>query len=400
MSRYQSTRIPKTERITKLVEHLYAKMPEIESARAILLTESFRQTENEPVILRRAKAFAHILKHIPIIIREGELIVGSSTIAPRGCQTFPEFSYEWMEAEFDTVATREADPFYISDQTKKELKEANRYWKGKTTSELATAYMAPEALKAMEHNMFTPGNYFYNGVGHVTVQYEKVLAAGYEGIMKEAQEELAGCRFGDADYATKSRFLQAVIISCEAVIDYAKRYAALAEKEAAKCKDPARRAELLQIAANCARVPAKGAQSFYEACQSFWFVQQLLQMESSGHSISPGRFDQYMYPYYKKDLDEGRLTREQAQEYIDCIWVKLNDLNKCRDADSAKGFAGYSLFQNLIVGGQNAEGLDVTNDLSFMCIEASFHVFLPQPSLSIRVWNGSPHDLLVRAAFI
>ena len=284
MSRYQSTRIPKTERITKLVEHLYAKMPEIESARAILLTESFRQTENEPVILRRAKAFAHILKHIPIIIREGELIVGSSTIAPRGCQTFPEFSYEWMEAEFDTVATREADPFYISDQTKKELKEANRYWKGKTTSELATAYMAPEALKAMEHNMFTPGNYFYNGVGHVTVQYEKVLAAGYEGIMKEAQEELAGCRFGDADYATKSRFLQAVIISCEAVIDYAKRYAALAEKEAAKCKDPARRAELLQIAANCARVPAKGAQSFYEACQSFWFVQQLLQMESSGHS--------------------------------------------------------------------------------------------------------------------
>ena len=398
MSRYQSTRIPKTERITKLVEHLYAKMPEIESARAILLTESFRQTENEPVILRRAKAFAHILKHIPIIIREGELIVGSSTIAPRGCQTFPEFSYEWMEAEFDTVATREADPFYISDQTKKELKEANRYWKGKTTSELATAYMAPEALKAMEHNMFTPGNYFYNGVGHVTVQYEKVLAAGYEGIMKEAQEELAGCRFGDADYATKSRFLQAVIISCEAVIDYAKRYAALAEKEAAKCKDPARRAELLQIAANCARVPAKGAQSFYEACQSFWFVQQLLQMESSGHSISPGRFDQYMYPYYKKDLDEGRLTREQAQEYIDCIWVKLNDLNKCRDADSAKGFAGYSLFQNLIVGGQNAEGLDVTNDLSFMCIEASFHVFLPQPSLSIRVWNGSPHDLLVRAA--
>ena len=126
MSRYQSTRIPKTERITKLVEHLYAKMPEIESARAILLTESFRQTENEPVILRRAKAFAHILKHIPIIIREGELIVGSSTIAPRGCQTFPEFSYEWMEAEFDTVATREADPFYISDQTKKELKEKRK----------------------------------------------------------------------------------------------------------------------------------------------------------------------------------------------------------------------------------------------------------------------------------
>lgn len=398
MKKYDSSRMPKTERITKLVEHLYAKMPEIESARAILLTESYRETENEPTVLRRAKAFAHILEQIPIIIRQGELIVGSSTIAPRGCQTFPEFSYEWLEKEFDSVEHREADPFYISEQTKRELREADAYWKRKTTSELATAYMAPETLKAMEHNMFTPGNYFYNGVGHVTVQYEKVLAIGYEGILKEAQQELGNCNFGDADYATKSRFLESVILSCRAVIGYANRYAELAERQANDCKDAKRREELYQIAANCRKVPAKGAETFYEACQSFWFVQQLLQIESSGHSISPGRFDQYMYPYYKKDINEGRLTREFAQELIDCIWVKLNDLNKCRDADSAKGFAGYSLFQNLIVGGQDENGRDVTNDLSFMCIEASFHVFLPQPSLSIRVWNGSPHELLIRAA--
>lgn len=398
MKKYNSERIPKTERITRMVEHLYAKMPEIESARAVLYTESFKQTEHEPMVVRKAKAFAHVLKHIPIIIREEELIVGSSTIAPRGCQTFPEFSYEWLEKEFDTVATREADPFYISDKTKQELLEANKYWKGKTTSELATSYMAPETIKAMEHNIFTPGNYFYNGVGHFTVQYEKVLAIGYEGIMAEVREALAKTNFGDADYATKSHFYEAVLISCQAVIDYAKRYAALAEKEAAGCQDTARKAELLQIAANCSKVPAKGADTFYEACQSFWFVQQLLQMESSGHSISPGRFDQYMYPYYKKSLEEGIMTRAQAQEYIDCIWVKLNDLNKCRDADSAKGFAGYSLFQNLIVGGQDEHGCDVTNDLSFMCIDASFHVFLPMPSLSIRVWNGSPQDLLLRAA--
>ena len=398
MGRYNSTKIPKTERITRLVEHLYAKMPEIESARAMLITESYRQTEDQPEVMRKAKAFAHILDHIPIIIRDEELVVGSSTIAPRGCQTYPEFSFEWLEAEFDTVATREADPFYISDQAKLEIAEADKYWKGKTTSELATAYMAPETLKAMEHNMFTPGNYFYNGVGHVTVQYEKVLAVGFEGIMEEAKKELASCSVGDGDYATKHIFLEAVLISCAAVIRYADRYADMAEQQAAACQDEKRKQELLTIASNCRRVPAKGAETFWEACQSFWFVQQLIQLESSGHSISPGRFDQYMYPYYKKDLDEGRLTREQAQELIDCIWVKLNDLNKCRDADSAKGFAGYSLFQNLIVGGQNEEGLDVTNDLSFMCIDASTHVFLPQPSLSIRVWNGSPHELLVRAA--
>ena len=398
MEKFQTSDIPKSPRIQKLVDALYEHMPVIESARAKLITESYKETEGEPIITRRAKAFAHILHNIPIIIRDNELIVGSSTIAPRGCQTFPEFSYEWLEAELDTVATRTADPFEIAEETKAELKEADKYWKGKTTSELATSYMAPEAIKAIEHNIFTPGNYFYNGVGHVTVKYWEVLEIGFEGIMEKAQKELDGCSVGDGNYARKSHFLDAVILSCKAVIDYAGRYAKLAQEMAAQTSDPVRKQELLVIAENCSRVPAKGAQNFYEACQSFWFVQQLLQMESSGHSISPGRFDQYMYPYYKKDMEAGTITREFAQELMDCIWVKLNDLNKCRDAASAEGFAGYSLFQNLIAGGQNKEGEDVTNDLSVMCIQASMHVHLPAPSLSVRVWNGSPHEFLIKAA--
>ena len=398
MEKFQTSDIPKSPRIQKLVDALYEHMPVIESARAKLITESYKETEGEPIITRRAKAFAHILHNIPIIIRDNELIVGSSTIAPRGCQTFPEFSYEWLEAELDTVATRTADPFEIAEETKAELKEADKYWKGKTTSELATSYMAPEAIKAIEHNIFTPGNYFYNGVGHVTVKYWEVLETGFEGIMEKAQKELDGCSVGDGNYARKSHFLEAVILSCKAVIDYAGRYAKLAQEMAAQTSDPVRKQELFVIAENCSRVPAKGAQNFYEACQSFWFVQQLLQMESSGHSISPGRFDQYIYPYYKKDMEAGTITREFAQELMDCIWVKLNDLNKCRDAASAEGFAGYSLFQNLIAGGQNKEGEDVTNDLSVMCIQASMHVHLPAPSLSVRVWNGSPHEFLIKAA--
>ena len=398
MEKFQTSDIPKSPRIQKLVDALYEHMPVIESARAKLITECYKETEGEPIITRRAKAFAHILHNIPIIIRDNELIVGSSTIAPRGCQTFPEFSYEWLEAELDTVATRTADPFEIAEETKAELKEADKYWKGKTTSELATSYMAPEAIKAIEHNIFTPGNYFYNGVGHVTVKYWEVLETGFEGIMEKAQKELDGCSVGDGNYARKSHFLEAVILSCKAVIDYAGRYAKLAQEMAAQTSDPVRKQELFVIAENCSRVPAKGAQNFYEACQSFWFVQQLLQMESSGHSISPGRFDQYMYPYYKKDMEAGTITREFAQELMDCIWVKLNDLNKCRDAASAEGFAGYSLFQNLIAGGQNKEGEDVTNDLSVMCIQASMHVHLPAPSLSVRVWNGSPHEFLIKAA--
>ena len=395
---FNTTDIPKSSRIPKLIEALYAKMPVIESARAKLITESYKATEGQPVITRRAEAFAHILRNIPIIIRDNELLVGSSTIAPRGCQTFPEFSYQWLEDELDTVATRTADPFYIAEETKAELREVHKYWKGKTSSELATSYMAPEAIKAIEHNIFTPGNYFYNGVGHVTVKYEEVLAIGYKGIIDKARAELEKCQVGDGNYAKKSHFLNAVIVSCQAVIEYAERYAELASQMAAECTDPVRKQELLQISENCSRVPANGATSFYEACQSFWFVQQLLQVESSGHSISPGRFDQYMYPYYKADIDKGVITREAAQELLDCIWVKLNDLNKVRDAASAEGFAGYSLFQNLIVGGQDKYGNDVTNDLSVMCILASMHVHLPMPSLSIRVWNGSPHELLIKAA--
>lgn len=398
MAKYYSETIAMRDRIARLKDDLFKKMPEIESARARLITESYRMTEGEPMITRRAKAFLHILQNIPIIIRDEELVVGSTTLAPRGCQTYPEFSYEWLEAEFDTVATRSADPFYISEDAKREIAEADKYWKGKTTSELATSYMSPEAIRAIDHNIFTPGNYFYNGVGHVTVHYDWILAVGFKGIAAKAKKALEEADFGDADYAKRSHFLNAVILSCEAAIIYAERYSDLARKMAKKETDAERKRELLQISENCANVPANGARSFWEACQAFWFVQQLLQIESSGHSISPGRFDQYMYPYYKADLEKGAITREFAQELIDCIWVKLNDLNKCRDAASAEGFAGYSLFQNLIVGGQNAEGVDVTNDLSFMCISASMHVMLPQPSLSIRVWNGSPHDLLIHAA--
>ncbi len=388
----------KTPRITKLVDDLFKKMPQIEHYRAVLYTDSFRSTEGEPTVLRKAKAFYNVCKNIPIVIRDNELIVGANSVSPRSCPTFPEFSFEWLESEFDTVSTRSADPFEISDESKAALREVHKYWKGRTTSELATAYMAPEARRAFEHNMFTPGNYFYNGVGHVTVQYDTVIYKGLDYVIERAASELDKANFGDADFACRSAFLKAVIVSCEAVKIYASRYSELANSMAAKESDPARKAELSAIAGRCARVPAKPARGFAEACQAFWFVQQLLQLESSGHSISPGRFDQYMYPLYEADLKSGRITRDAAQELIDCIFVKLNDLNKVRDAASAEGFAGYSLFQNMIVGGQNADGIDVTNDLSVMCIVASKHVMLPQPSLSIRVWNGSPHELLIKAA--
>ncbi len=398
MAEFENGGIKMTARIAKLIDDLFADMPHIETDRAVLVTESYMATENLPIIKRRALAFCHILENIPITIRDGELIVGSNAQKPRSCQLFPEYSYEWLEGELDTVSTRSADPFYISDEDKRILRRIFPYWKGKTNSDLALSYMAPETLCAMKHNVFTPGNYFYNGIGHITVDYKKILNIGFRGLMREAAEELERCKVYLPEYSKKHEFLEAVILSADAAVKYAKRYSRLAREMAETEKDSVRKQELLRISDICARVPENGAENFYEACQSFWFIQMLLQTESSGHSISPGRFDQYMYPFYKKDLDEGKITPEFAQELIDCIWVKFNDLNKVRDAASSEGFAGYSLFQNLCAGGQTPEGLDATNDLSYMCIQASMHTQLPAPSFSVRVWNGTPNKFMLKAA--
>ncbi len=397
MARFFTEDIAKSPRIEKLKDNLFAKKPEIEVERAVLLTESYKNTEGMPMITRRAKAFRNILENLPITIREHELVVGSATKSSRSCQIFPEFSFSWIEDEFDTLETRSADPFILSDDSRKALSEVFEYWRGKTTSELAISYMKPETIDAISHNVFTPGNYLYNGIGHVSADYGKVLEIGFDGIIKQAKAERNAIDETKGNATQKRIFLDAVIESCEAAITFAQRYSRLAYEMADKCTDPVRREELKTIGKICSRVPQFGAESFYEACQSFWFVQLLIQTESNGHSVSPGRFDVYMYPYFKKDFKNGKITREFAQELIDCVWVKLNDFTKIRDALSAEGFAGYSLFQNLIAGGQDKDGIDITNDVSFMCINASLHTMLPQPSLSVRVWNKTPHEFLMRA---
>ena len=211
-----------TPRVQLLRDNLFESTPQIESDRARLLTESYKMTENLPVIKRRSHAFRHILENIPITIREAELVVGSTTKKSRSCQTFPEYSFEWLEEELDTIATRSADPFYISEEDKKILIEAHKYWKGKTNSDLATSFMAPETLKAIEHNVFTTGNYFYNGVGHLSVQYDKVLAIGYNGIIAETKAVLAKADKTCRKFPHKNAFLEAVIESCEAAISSAR----------------------------------------------------------------------------------------------------------------------------------------------------------------------------------
>lgn len=383
-------------RIEKLIDHLYGADPQIESERAILVTESYKETESQPTVIRRARALENILKKMNVVIRPDELIAGNLATTPRGTQIFPEFSNQWLEEEFDRIEKRTGDVFKISEQTKQELSEAFKYWKGKTTNELATELMAPEALAAMDAGVFTVGNYFFNGVGHISVDYKKVLEIGLKGIREEAEAARNLLDLGDPEAVEKSHFLEAVIIAVDAVSCYAKRLANKALEEAASANG-VRKNELEELAQVLNRVPEQPAETFYEALQSFWIVQAVIQIESNGHSISPMRFDQYVYPYYKKEVETGVISEERAQELLDCLWVKFNDVNKIRDEGSTKAFGGYPMFQNLIVGGQTTRGLDATNPLSYACLEATAHTKLPQPSISIRVWNRTPEALLHKA---
>ncbi|MFI3618650.1 glycyl radical protein [Enterococcus avium] len=389
--------VEKSVRIDKLIDDLYSVDPRIESERALLITESYKETENQPMIIRRAKGLQKILSNMSLVIRPDELIVGNLTKSPRGTQIFPEFSNQWLEDEFDRIEKRTGDLFRISDQVKQELSEAFKYWRGRTTNELATELMFSETVEAMNAGVFTVGNYYFNGVGHISVDYRKVLEIGLKGIKEEAQTELDALDYGDPEAVTKSHFLESVIISVEAVICYANRLANLAAEEASRESNVQRKNELEKIAVNLRKVPEYPATNFYEALQSFWIIQAVIQIESNGHSISPMRFDQYVYPLYQKDVESGLLSEDQAQELLDCLWVKFNDVNKIRDEGSTKAFGGYPMFQNLIVGGQNAKGIDATNPLSYACLTATAHTKLPQPSISIRVWNKTPEALLHKA---
>ncbi|MDQ0150546.1 glycyl radical protein [Eubacterium multiforme] len=385
-----------TERIKKLKAQILNASPCVETERAILITESFKETEEEPAIVRRGLALKKMLENLPVIIRDDELIVGSLTKEPRSSQVFPEFSNKWLEDELDKLDKRTGDAFQISEESKKKLQEVFEYWDGKTTNELATSYMSKETIDAMNSDVFTVGNYYFNGVGHISVDYGLVLKVGFSGIIEKAIKKMEESDEADPNYIKKRNFLESVIVSCKAAIKFAERYAKKAKELAEKTEDKNRKKELEKIAAICERVPKNGATSFYEACQSFWFVHAIINIESNGHSISPTRFDQYMYPYYIKDIENGKITKDFAQELIECIWIKLNDINKVRDEISTKFFGGYPLYQNLIVGGQDKGGKDATNELSYMALKASAHVRLPQPSLSVRIWNKTPEEFLLR----
>ena len=388
------------ERTRKLRDDLLGKKPQMCHERAVIYTRVYQETEGEPMIICRAKALRRWLEEMTIYIQDGELIVGNEASTPRAAPIYPETEACYLlEEGLDHFQKRHEDPFVVTERTKRELEKVLPWWKGKTVEEVAPHKMPNVTCQLMnlKHKVFHPELHLRGGIGHVSADFWRVLDRGFEGLKQEAEERLNQLDFDDPEDLGKKDFYKASIITCEGVINYAKRYARLARKLAAQEEDPTRKEELEEIAQVCDQVPAKPARTYYEAVQAIWFSHLLLQMESNGLGTSPGRVDQYLYPFYKKDIGEGRITKEEAQELLECFWVKIEEVKRVYDSECARDFAGYTTGLNVTIGGQRQDGTDATNEVSFMCLDAEDHLRVAHPNFTVRYHHKLPDSLLHRA---
>lgn len=386
----------KRKRIENLRERFIQQVPEICVERAVLVTKSYQETENEPVVLRRAKAVKKVLEEMTIFIDEDELIVGSIASKLRRAPIYPEFSVKWILDELDTFANRGGDKLLISEENKKVLREILPYWVGKTIED-KVMYQVPDEVKdSIEYGAFSSYNMVTGGVGHYIPDYGKVLTKGIKGIKDELFGKLKKLNREEPENISKKNFYEAAIIACDGAVKFAHRYAEKALMAANEEKDPTRKEELKKIAAVCQWVPENPARTFYEALQAFWFTHLMPYIESNGLAISPGRFDQYVYPYLKNDLESGRLTMEEAQELLECLFLKFPNIIKLYNNKAALSFGGFPTNSCLILGGQTKTGEDATNELSYMCLQATANTKLTDPSLAVRFHKFAPEKFMKR----
>ncbi len=365
-----------TPRIQRLKAALFARPREISLERAILYTESHRLTEGEPVIIRRAKATAHILDNVAISIRADELIAGNRTVAPRAGIMSPEMDPGWLLEELDDFPHRPQDRFEISEADKQRYRdELFPYWEKRSMKNFINAQMTDEVNAAVSTRIFSI-NQTDKGQGHIIIDYPRLLNHGLAALMDEIKGHL--CQQPD------NHFYQAVLILLEAARRHILRYAALAETMAAQCDDIQRRQELETLARISRHNAASRPEDFYQACQLFWYMNIILQYESNASSLSLGRFDQYMLPFWQASLNQGQ-DSVFLQELLASLWVKTNDIVLLRSTSSARYFAGFPTGYTALLGGLTENGRSAVNALSFMCLDAYQQVCLPQPNLGVRV---------------
>ena len=373
-----------TERMQAFREEVLDEKPYVDAERAIWATEAYRESLNQPRVMVRALMLQKILEYMTVYIEDKSLLAGNQATKNRNAPVFPEYTLEFVMNELDLFEKRDGDVFYITEETKEQLRSIAPFWENNNLRARGEALLPDEVSVFMETGLFGMEGKLNAGDAHLAVNYERLLKEGLRGYEAKARACKEALDLTDPDSIDKNVFYKAVLIVIEAVRTFALRYSELAADLAARESDAARKAELLEMSRICAKVPYEPASNFREAVQSVWFIQLILQIESNGHSLSYGRFDQYMEPYYEKSLQDGTITREEALELLTCLWIKTLTINKVRSQAHTLSSAGSPMYQNVTIGGQTVDKKDAVNPLSFLVLQSVAQTRLTQPNLTVR----------------
>ncbi len=387
-------------RVSRIRKRIIGAPLEICVERARFITASMAAHWNEHSLTRMSLALTQILENISVIIREDELIVGCRTSKRKGAPLFPENKIQWINADVDRFELREVQKTRISEGEKQLLKnEVIPFWKGKTVEEAFTSLLPEDVSEDMEKFIFTCMLEITYGIGHFTMNHEKVLGMGLAGIMRLADEKIKSLSSEERG-GEKALFYEAMIRSLKAAVAFANRYADLAREMAEKETDPQRIKELQTISRICRRVPEHPATGFHEAVQSLYFIHLIAQIESGGNSISLGRIDQILYPYYQRDREKGLIDPESARELLSLLFLKTNEIWNVLEEAYVPGGEGPEgkTTQNTTVGGLDRMGRDATNDVSFIALDAYADIRTVQPNFGVRISGKADERLFMQAA--
>lgn len=373
-----------TERMKEFREEVLDEKPYIDAQRAILATLAYKENLNQPRVMVRAKMLEKVLDNMSIYIEDKSLLAGNQATKNRNAPIFPEYTMEFVMNELDQFEKRDGDIFYITEKTKEQLREIAPFWQNNNLRARGEALLPEEVRVFMETGVFGMEGKLNAGDAHLAVNYERILKDGLRGYEKRVKEYKATLDLTNPDNVDKYCFYNAVLIVLKAVRNFANRYSVLAKDLAEKEMNQKRKIELLEISRICSKVPYEPAETFQEAVQSVWFIQLILQIESNGHSLSYGRFDQYMYPYYDRDIKNGTIKESEALELLTCLWIKTLTINKVRSQAHTLSSAGSPMYQNVTIAGQTTDKKDAVNDLSFLVLKSVAQTRLIQPNLTVR----------------
>ncbi len=380
--------LEQTPRITLLKEKMLNEPRYVSIEQARIITRIYQENESLSIPKKRALSLKAALEELEIGVEKEELIVGNRTKGVRYGVVFPESGCSWVNKEFETLPTRPQDKFRIKKEDVKEFKEIiYPYWQDRSLEDVIKENYGEEInaiAKVVKINQKD------HAQGHICPDTKTWLELGPKGLMTKAYEKLKNCD------ENQKEFYECTIIVLEGVCHFMMRYHDYILTMLESLEDDNKKS-LQRVADICANLASRPAQSFHEAVQSLWFLFVVLHMESNASSFSPGRMDQYLYPYYQKDIEKGIISKQEALEILECLWLKFNQIVYLRNQHSAKYFAGFPIGFNIAIGGIDENGCDIYNELSLLLLKAQYHLGLPQPNLSVRLNKNSSHELIQEA---